>query len=112
MSLREIFVFADKDDCGIPKILCFMLLQSITDNFGLANISQRITRFRIGTKEKINPGAFSLFSSKQIIKLYPRGSECFPGPVRHLSNAQSFGIAMWQKQFNGSGCHKISIHHK
>ena len=67
MSLSEIFIFADKHDCGYPKFLALMLLKAFTDNLSLSNIRARRAGHWITAGENVNAGLIKFLSLKQLV---------------------------------------------
>ena len=54
VGLGQVLVLANKDDSRHPKLFCLVLLQSLTNNFRLADVGARRVRNRIVANEDID----------------------------------------------------------
>ena len=81
MCLRKILILTREEDELIPEILVELILQSVANTFRFADVDGRFTTLGLVTSEEIYARLLRLLTSQHAVKLAPRTSDGFAGPV-------------------------------
>ncbi len=67
MRLSKVLILADKDDGGDPKLLRLVLLQSLTNDLGLADVSASCIGKRVAPNQDIDTSLFEFLASQKVV---------------------------------------------
>ena len=94
MRFGEVLVLADEHNHRAPKVLCLVLLQSVANDFGFADVGQAVAGVGVDPKQEVDARALQLIPREQVFEFGTWCSQRLPGPVGHLANAQPSRVAV------------------
>ena len=87
MGLGQVLVLADEDDGRNPELLRLVLLESIANDFRLADVSARGVGQRVAANEDVDSGLVEFLASKEFVQFGAGRGDSLAGPVRNLGSA-------------------------